>query len=238
MMYRMLNNLPEVKIEQFEGPYDLLVELAKKRQVQISEISLRDITDSFLEYMRKHTLPTETVASFLVVAATLLLIKARQVLPKLEAEEEEEISDLQERLQLYEKYRNAAEQFGMLWGTMRLLPASFFGEGNVQIVQDFSAMQKITPQDLQQALQQKIAATPIPQPKAHLTQRGRSLADIFRLFKERLSALRKITFQETVQGTSRQEQAASFLAVLEMARQEEVLLEQSEAFGTLVIHKI
>ncbi len=234
----MAHTLPEVKIDQFEGPYDLLVELAKKQRVDISRISLESLTDSFIEYMEQHTLPPETIASFIVVASTLLLIKARQILPQLKTEEEEEIANLEEHLQLYERYRKAAERVGELWDTHRLLPAHFFGEGEVVTYQNFSEMQTITPQELADMLKAKIQQIPLPQPKAHLTsRRGRSLSELFTLFKERLAQVAKITFQDTVQGATAQEQAASFLAVLEMARNQEVRLEQSEAFGTLVIHK-
>jgi segregation and condensation protein A len=87
MMKRMQNILPEVHIEQYEGPYDLLVELAKKEQISLSEISLKDLTDSFLEYIKKNNIDSEVVASFLIVASTLLLIKVRQMVPSSKVEE-------------------------------------------------------------------------------------------------------------------------------------------------------
>ncbi len=234
----MHGSLPDVKIDQFEGPYDLLVELAKKQKVDISAISLQKLAEPFLVYMKEHTVSPEVVASFIVVASTLLLVKARQILPNLAPEEEEEISDLEGRLVIYEQYRKAAERLGSLWGASPLLPARFFAEGEKKVIQQFSSLPNFSSQELADALQQNIQAIPTPQPKAHLTHRGRTLTEILTLFHTRLKASQKLIFQETIQGTSRQEQAVSFLAVLEMARNQEVVLEQSEAFGTLVLHKV
>jgi segregation and condensation protein A len=237
MIQSMKNVLPDVKIDQFEGPYDLLVELAKKQKVDISLISLQKLTEPFLLYMKEHSISTEIVASFIVVASTLLLIKARRILPNVAPEEEDEISNLEGRLVIYEQYRKAAEHLGSLWGTSQLLPARFFSEGEQKHVMQFSSLPTISPQALADALKQRIQAIPTPQPQAHLTHRGRTLTEILTLFHTRLKASRRLIFQETIQGASRQEQAVSFLAILEMARNQEVVLEQSEAFGTLVLHK-
>ena len=229
---------PDVKIDQFEGPYDVLVELAKKQKVNLSEISLQKLTEPFLIYIQEHNIPPESVASFIIVASTLLLIKAREMLPQLKQEEEEEITDFTQRLQLYERYRKAGEHFGLQWGKAPLLPASFFAEGNKKATQAFSFPAGLLPETLANSLKQKTASIPVIQPKAHLTQRGKSLTEILSLFQTRLTTSSILNFQESIHGISRQEQAVSFLAILEMARNQEVQLEQLEAFGTLVVHKI
>ena len=105
-------------------------------------------------------------------------------------------------------------------------------------MQEYFSLPNISAEDLANAFRTRIQALPVVQPKAHLTHRGRTLSDILTLFKNRLRASRKLIFQDTIKGSSRQEQAVSFLAVLEMARNQEVTLEQSEAFGTLVVHKV
>ena len=79
---------------------------------------------------------------------------------------------------------------------------------------------------------------PPPQVRAHLTPRGRSLRELLLLFHERLARTKKLIFQETILDATPQEQAVSFLAVLEMARNQEVTLEQQEAFGILTLHKL
>jgi segregation and condensation protein A len=236
MMKRMQNILPEVHIEQYEGPYDLLVELAKKEQISLSEISLKDLTDSFLEYIKKNNIDSEVVASFLIVASTLLLIKVRQMVPSSKVEEEE-ISDLTYRLAQYEKFRKAAEILHARWGTAPLLPAHYFAEGEFE--EQPVGVPNITSEQLSESLQNLIIRIPpAPQVSKHLVQRGRSMQEIFALFQDRLQTAKKLIFQDTVEGSTRQEQAISFLAVLEMARNNTVSLEQNEAFSTLTVHKL
>ncbi len=231
--------LPEVHIEQFEGPYDLLIELAKKEKVKLSEISLCDLTQKFIAYMEQTKIPTEIVASFVLVASTLLLIKARQVLPRLTAEEDEEVSTFEERIALYQQYRDAAEYLGVVWDTQQLLPANFFAEGDYRVTQEKLPMPNISPQLLADAMHACIGRIPPhSQIRAHITPRGRSLADLLKMFQERVAQSTTLVFQETIQDATPQEQAVSFLAVLEMARNQEVTLEQHEVFGTLTLHKL
>jgi len=234
-MISMREALPDVKIDQYEGPYDLLVELARNQQVNISEISLKDLTEPFLAYMQEHKISPEIVASFIVVASTLLLLKARRILPKLEDEEQEEIEQLTHRLHVYELYRKAGETLAHIWGNSRLLPAHFFAEGEKTFAD--SAMPQIFPEALSAILEQKITSIPKPRLEAHLTYRGRSIEEIFQLFQNRFRTAKKLIFQEHIQGTPRQEQVISFLAVLEMARKEEISLAQSEPFGELILIK-
>lgn len=229
--------LPQVHIEQYEGPYDLLVELAKKEHVHLAEISLKDLTDSFLTYIKDNNIHSEIIGSFLIVASTLLLIKVRQMLPTTKVEEEE-ISNLQSRLAVYEQFRNAAEQLATKWNVQNLLPAHFFAEGKFQEPGTLP-IPDITATQLQDALKNLIGRIPAPaQPTKHLVQRGRSLKEIFSMFEERLQQAKKLVFQDTVHGYSRQEQAVSFLAVLELARNKSVRLEQEDAFGTLTVHSL
>ncbi len=235
----MRHQLPDVKIEQFEGPYDLLIELAKQEKVKLSEVSLSSLTQSFITYMEEARIPAEVVASFVSVASTLLLIKARQVLPKLTPEEDDEVNDFEERIALYQKYRDAAEVLGLRWNIQPLLPAHFFAEGEYNVPTRDAPMPVISATLLADAMRACIGKIPPPpQVRAHLTPRGRSLAQLLHLFQDRLTRTKNLIFQETMRDATPQEQAVSFLAVLEMARNQEVTLEQQEAFGTLILHKL
>src|SRR5690242_10489911 len=107
----MLTEKAVIKVEQFEGPYDLLLELIQQQKLDISTISLQAITDSFLIYVKGGEIAPETQADFLVVAATLLLLKIKRALPTLEPAEEEEISQLTDRVRIYQLYRVQAYEF-------------------------------------------------------------------------------------------------------------------------------
>ena len=79
-----------VKIEKFEGPLDLLLDLIKKQKLQITEISISHVADQFLEYVEENSdIDAENLSDFLVVAAKLLFIKSKALLPIAEIEEEE-----------------------------------------------------------------------------------------------------------------------------------------------------
>lgn len=108
-----------IKLSQFEGPLDLLLQLIEKRKLSINEISLAEITDQYLDYLnRLDDFPVEEAAYFAVIASTLLLIKSRSLTPSLELtpEEEESIEDLEERLRVYRRIKDLAglikEAFG------------------------------------------------------------------------------------------------------------------------------
>ncbi|MEK7140692.1 MAG: segregation/condensation protein A [Patescibacteria group bacterium] len=96
-----------IKTSGFEGPLGLLLHLVEKRKLFINDVSLAQVTDDYLNYVNKlgETHPGE-VSSFIVVAATLILIKSRSLLPNLDltSEEEGDIKNLEERLRLYELF--------------------------------------------------------------------------------------------------------------------------------------
>lgn len=101
-----------VKLKQFEGPLDLLLQLIEERQLNITEIALAEVTEQFLAYVKRldDADPTQ-LADYLSIAAKLLVIKSRAILPSLEVEPEEEDAarDLESRLLLYKQFKEAAK---------------------------------------------------------------------------------------------------------------------------------
>ena len=111
----ILNNKPEYKfsIQNFEGPLDLLVYLISKNKMSIFDISLSELTDEYIAYLNEMTDQNlEITSEFIVMAATLLDIKARKLLPELEPkeDEEEQVSeeDIINRIIEYKKYKEVA----------------------------------------------------------------------------------------------------------------------------------
>ncbi|MBI1975153.1 MAG: segregation/condensation protein A, partial [Parcubacteria group bacterium] len=101
----------EVKLEKFSGPLELLLQLIEERRLEVTEVSLAEVTDQYIEYVRTSEIMMEEMADFLVVASKLLLIKSRALLPSLELSrsEEEEIHDFTLQLQEYQRYREAMQ---------------------------------------------------------------------------------------------------------------------------------
>lgn len=103
-----------LKIEQFEGPLDLLLNLIEQQQLDITKISLAQVTEQFLSYVKQlEKIDATQLADFLNIAAKLLVIKSKAILPSLEVEEldEEPEEDLAEKLLRYKQFKEAAKYF-------------------------------------------------------------------------------------------------------------------------------
>ena len=101
-----------ITTKQFEGPIELLLRLIQDRKMAINEVSLADVADSYIQSIQnKDAIDVSAMTQFLVIAATLMLIKSKSLLPMLDLsdEEEEDIESLEERLKLYRVYVNAGE---------------------------------------------------------------------------------------------------------------------------------
>jgi len=99
----------KIKLDQFEGPLDLLLQLIEQEEMDITQVSLANVTDQYLEYLNNsEEISTDELADFLVVAAKLLLIKSRMLLPELCSDEEEGI-DLEHQLRIYKEFYEASK---------------------------------------------------------------------------------------------------------------------------------
>src|SRR3989344_4654110 len=108
----------KVRLGEFEGPLDLLLDLIEARKLSISAVSLAKITGDYVKHIRAlKDFPREEVADFLVVASTLMLIKSRALLPSLELSKEEEadIMDLETRLRLLKRMRELGGNIKAGW---------------------------------------------------------------------------------------------------------------------------
>lgn len=229
-------SLPTVKLDTFEGPFDLVLELAQQRRLNVTALNLRQITDDFLNYVKGGGVTPELLGDFLVVAATLLLLKVKQLLPTLEASDEAEVANLTERLEAYRPFREVAARLQAAWGTTVLLSGGSFAPEPRQVQGEPATVHVDV---LVAALSGLVARLPKPiAVRAHLRPRGRSLSEWLEVFAKRLALLRELVFQKTVEGGSRQDVAVSFLAVLELARKQEVTLSQESFDRELIIRKV
>lgn len=234
----MQRELPTIKLETFEGPFDLLLELAHKKRVDLTEISLKAVTDDFLKYISEHSIPDLIQADFLIVAATLTLLKIRSLLPSLTPEEEEEINSLTDRVRMYQLYREQGLALQKQWGSKRLFSAGFWFEGEKPSSLPTS-LPNIAPEELSNAFFRVLAVLPKPvHPKGHLVRRGRSLSDWLDVLQKRLERVKNIVFQKTVKGIPAEDTAVSFMAVLELARKQTVTITQTDPFSDITVTRI
>ncbi|MFM2414472.1 MAG: segregation and condensation protein segregation and condensation protein, partial [Candidatus Parcubacteria bacterium] len=111
-----------ISTPQFQGPLDVLLELVEKRKLFINEISLAEVADGYISYVKEHTIPMYDRASYIAIAATLLLIKSRSLLPDfhLSDEEEHQVEDLTRTLERYAVYKSICKLLFKEWGTTYL----------------------------------------------------------------------------------------------------------------------
>ena len=222
----------QVKLEKFEGPLELLLELIEKEKLSITELNLACVADQYLEYIRDNqNIHLENLADFLSVAAKLILIKSRALLPilKFSDEEEEEIEDLAQQLLEYKKFKEISAKIGKLAvaGRVCFSKAPYQGIRSV-----FYPPEDLNAFDLKKHFQKVLAEIPL----ASVLQEE-IVGEIVTL-EERISdleiALRnklETCFSELVaQAKDKIDVIVSFLAMLEMVKQRIIHVEQKELF--------
>lgn len=229
----------KIKIGEFAGPLDLLLFLIKQEQANIFDIPIAKITQKYLEYIQiMKKLDIAVAADFLVMAATLIEIKSRMLLPRdPKAETEEEFEDprqeLVDRLLEYEKFKSAA---GMLYERSTIEQAIFTrgpiesDDNNAEV--DASVFDLLT-------VFQKIAARHVDEIKMEIEREEISLADMIKSLKARIFELGEVNLLEFFEEMrSKRELVTAFIAVLEIVRIESVRLMQKTTFGDIILKKV
>ncbi len=239
----------QVKIEIFEGPLDLLLYLVKRSEVDIYEVPLAEITDDYLSYLHAlEELNIELVGEFLVVAAALLLIKSRMLLPveqarvddEEEAEELDPHQELAQRLLEYRTFRDAAEllaesrQLRERIYLRALAPGSEVGTGYV-LLEDVSVFDLVT------AFRELLARAEA-EPVQELPRRRYTVADQIRAIQRAVASgpPEGVTFLEVLTPPlTKALVIVTFLAVLELMRRQRirVIQEHSEAPIRMVVRE-
>jgi len=228
-----------VKIEQFEGPLDLLLELINKEKVDITNISLAQIADQYLNYLeKKEDINIVNLADFLTVAAKLILIKSKALLPllNLSNEEEEEIFDLEKQLEEYKKFKLAALEVEKIFNNGQ---ESFSRDNFIEIEPQFAPPEGIGAKELAKIYEDILGQIPVLEKlEEERIIRVISLKERIDNLREMLSNKIEINFSEIVKkGGDRIEIIVSFLAVLEMVKQRIVVVEQGDMFYEIKLRK-
>ncbi|HRH24584.1 MAG TPA: ScpA family protein [Candidatus Paceibacterota bacterium] len=229
------NNNYTVRTPAFEGPFALLLELIEKRKLSVSDLSLSQVTDDFIQHVRSQAaFPMEDAAEFIQVAATLLLIKSRSLIPDLElsGEEEQDVDDLKRRLVAYERAREAAKQLGRLFGRSVMVSA---GERTPDVV--FAPSKDLTLQGLEAALRSALAELekeeqlPAVRVKPMVT-----IEEMMDRLLERVQSAITMSFKDfSGDAKEKVEVIVSFLALLELVKQGAVDVAQHETFSDIRI---
>lgn len=225
-----------IKTEQFEGPLELLIELVEKRKLLINDISLAAVTDEYMarvSQMQELSLPN--TAQFITLAATLLLIKSKSLLPVLELTDEEEanIEDLEERLKRYQLYRDAALDIEAIFGsTIQYEPLYVPKREPVFVIDSLCNIET-----LNDALQQALQNLPVERKKPAVKVRPTiSLEEMIDRLKDRINKQMSTRFSDIRQQEKEHKNViVGFLAILELVKQGDVLVAQHTRFADIEV---
>jgi segregation and condensation protein A len=235
----------QVHLDVFEGPFDLLLALIAKHKLDITEIALSQVTDEFIGYIRDLAggWDLDQASYFLVVAATLVDLKAARLLPAGEVDDEEDLALLEARDLLFARllqYRAYKEVSGLFAGQIaaegrryprrvpleprfaEVLPEVLIGIG----ASEFAAM----------AARVLAPREPTRVSTAHLHVPRTSVREQAEILLARLRSLRRATFRQLIADCAgTYEIVARFLAVLELYRDGQISLDQAAPLGDLIV---
>lgn len=231
-----------VALEVFEGPMDLLLTLIQRERLEITTVALARVTDQFLAHMtRLQAIDAGAIASFCEVAATLMLIKSRALLPRLATiaeDPEAEAFELAERLREYRRFKEVAEGLGERERTgMR----AYVRTAPPPDIQPEIRPGEVSVGDLAAAFAAALAeaeaeaAAQVTEPGEPAPRQRLRLASRFAEIRAMLSRGGRVSFREVLlgQGANREFIIVSFLAVLELLRRRFVRAVQAEIFGDI-----
>ncbi|MBQ9011521.1 MAG: segregation/condensation protein A [Bacilli bacterium] len=229
----------KIKTLDFEGPLDLLLHLVKQADIDIFEINIAEITNQYLFYINQmESFDLNIDSEYLVMAADLIEIKARELLP-IEKEEEEEENPKEElinRLVEYQRYKEISSEFKSLESERQLLYSkeqSFFDEykdDSLKLGEDISI------DDLIKAFAKFQERKNFEKPlNTVVTRKEYSVHKRSREILERIKSKKKINFDELFDVYTRDYVVVTFLSILDLARKGQILIKQDNNLDKIVL---
>lgn len=233
-----------IKIENFEGPLDLLCHLIDKNKMSINDIKLTEITDQYIEYINKmEEMNLEVTSEFLIMASTLIYLKSKSLLPK-EADNEEEISEeeLLKRIIEYKKYKEITKTLGIMYNENAVrfyklpdnieLPKQKLEKNydKQTIIDAYENIVRINNEKLNQNAKniEQIAITDKYTVASKVKDMLKELVKKPKFIFNALFALNKCEKEEVV---------TAFSGLLELSRRNKVITSQEELFGDISVEK-
>ena len=237
--------MDKLLIGDFEGPLDLLLHLIKKSKMEIFDVEISEITKEYLNFINEmNEMNLDIASEYLVMAAELIEIKSRKLLPNQEEEngEEEEINpedELKRRLIEYKKYKDSTQEFRSLEekrnayytkapeSLQQYSKEKIENDGNLGINDLLEAFQKL----LERQEYNKPVNTKIARKELSVKERIVKIRDI-------LKEKKRINFVELFDDFSKPYVVVTFLSVLEMAKNKEITLKQDNNFDNIYLERV
>lgn len=233
-----------IKVENFEGPLDLLCHLIDKNKMNINDIKISDITDQYLDYLKQmEKMNLDVTSEFLVMASTLLYLKSKSLLPKQENEEEELTEEeLIRRIIEYKKYKEISSK---LKENFLLYSKRYFNQAE-QIELPTQKIEK----DYEKGIIPQIYENLIKRNKDKINENAKNIEKIAIVetytvaskVKDMFKALvknKKFVFNKlfSIKEHNKQEVVTAFSGLLEMSRRNKVITNQEDTFSDILVEK-
>ncbi len=244
-MLMLETNKYAIKIENFEGPLDLLCHLIDKNKMDIYDIKINQIADQYIEYLNKmEEMNLDIASEFLVMASTLIYLKSKTLLPKQDDEEEKELTEeeLIQRIIEYKKYKEIIKKFkknyeengDMYFGSREDIELP---KQNIEKEYDKEVIPTLY-KNLLNRLEQKVNKNAENIQKIAITDTYTVTSKVKEMFKV-LIKKNKFVFNKlfSVKEHNKQEVVTAFSGLLEMSRRNKVNTIQEELFDDIVVEK-
>lgn len=233
-----------IKTENFEGPLDLLCHLIDKNKMNINDIKVSDITDQYLEYIRKmEEMNLDITSEFLVMASTLLYLKSKSLLPKQENEEEELTEEeLIRRIIEYKKYKEITNK---LKENFQIFSNRFF-----KIQEEIELPKQKIEKDYNKSIIPELYGSLIKRNEEKINQNAKNIERIALVDTYTVAAKVKDMFKALVRNKTfvfnklfsikehnKQEVVTAFSGLLEMSRRSKITTIQEDTFGDILVEK-
>lgn len=234
----------KIRLEQFEGPLDLLLFFIKRDELNIYDIPISKITKEFLEYVNYiRMLDLETAGEFILMASTLMHIKVRMLLPREVDEKGEEIdprADLVKALLEYKRYKEVSEELAFLESNQRKI--SFrgnFSADPIETPNEYGILLKnITVYDIARAFKKVIEGIK-PEPVHQIRKINITIEEQINFIMNKIDEYTNLHFLTLVHGMKEKIRVViTFVAILELVKMQRIGLKESTNFNDFVIYKI
>jgi segregation and condensation protein A len=227
-----------IKLQQFEGPLDLLLRLIEEQELDISQVSLATVTEQFItELERAESLSSEELSDFLVVAAKLLYIKSKILIPRVDEEEEDAGLDLERQLKIYKAYLDASHDIQRALTKRRVL---YLREATLPTERMFIPPVRVTSNMLHDIFSSVIAGiAPIVMVNERVMSKTINIREKIDEIRTLLMTKPNMKFDALLESvTNRTELIVTFLAMLELVKLRSIVLVQDEIFTDIHIQSV
>jgi len=229
----------DIKSGQFEGPLAVLLKMIEQEEMDITKVSLAKIADQYVNYIRiAPSINPEETADFLVVAARLLLIKSKALLPYLRPEEEEDITEFEQQLKIYKEFLQATKAIETIINQEQFMfPRQFNLQSFLSGSNIFSPPRRLSAPVLRETFLELIGRLSPTEKLAEKKLEAKvsieeKIAQIKKILTKRLETSLKNILGQTASKT---EMIVSFLAMLELVKQHQIVVKQDSLFKDIFI---